>query len=132
MKRSRRLLTGNHGYRFKALTGQDPVASGGACSYLIGKGMVTGCALVAWPVCCGSTGVKNFSVNQNGPVLQRGLGPNTASVAGAIHRVDPLPGWHPVLQPPELSSSTINVTRQARRHPGPGSCGPCSFKRRFR
>ena len=49
----------------------------GARSDLIGKGMVPGFTRMAWPVCCRTTGVTGFCVNQAGQVLQRDLGPNT-------------------------------------------------------
>jgi len=91
---------GYHGYRFKVLTGQGPAAHGGARSYLIGKHMVTGFALVAWPAHYGATGVTSFIVNQDGQVFERDLGPNTAAVASAIQRFDPVPGWQPVSPPP--------------------------------
>ena len=90
---------GYHGYRFKILTGQGPAARGGARNYVIGKHMVTGFALVAWPVHYGSTGVTTFIVNQDGQVFERDLGPNTAAVAAAIQRFDPVPGWKPVPPP---------------------------------
>jgi len=92
---------GYHGYRFKILTGQGPAASGGARSYLIGKRMVAGFALVAWPVQYGRTGVMSFIVDQDAQIFERDLGPNTASVAAAIQHFDPVPGWQPITQAPQ-------------------------------
>jgi hypothetical protein len=90
---------GYHGYRFKILTGQGPSARGGARSYLLGKHMVTGFALVAWPVHYGTTGITSFIVNQDGQVFERDLGPNTTAVAATIHRFDPATGWRQAQQP---------------------------------
>ena len=84
---------GYHGYNFRILTGQGPKAKGGARSYLIGKRMVTGYALLAWPVTYGKTGVMSFMVNQDGVVYQRNLGPETAKAAADIKRFDPGEGW---------------------------------------
>jgi hypothetical protein len=86
---------GYHGYRFKILTAQGPAASGGARSYLIGKRMVRGFALVAWPVQYGKTGVMSFIVNQDGTVLERDLGANSARTAMAMKVFNPEEGWKP-------------------------------------
>jgi hypothetical protein len=86
---------GYYGYRYKILTGQGPNARGGARSYLVGKRMIGGFALLGWPVRYGDTGVMSFIVNQDGQVYQRDLGPGTASVVNSIKRFDPDESWKP-------------------------------------
>ncbi len=86
---------GYYGYRYKILTGQGPDARGGARSYLVGKRMIGGFALLGWPVRYGNTGVMSFIVNQDGQVYQRDLGPRTASVVNSINRFDPDESWKP-------------------------------------
>jgi len=87
---------GYHGYRFRILTGQGPKAPGGWRSYMIGPRMVSGFALVAWPVRYGSSGVMSFIVNHNGVIYQRDLGPKTAEAVAAIELFHPDQGWEPV------------------------------------
>jgi len=84
---------GYHGYRFRILTEQGRHAKGGAHSYLIGKRLVNGFALVAWPVAYGATGVMTFIVNHDGELFERNLGPNTASIVTGIRRFDPDDNW---------------------------------------
>ena len=86
---------GYHGYRFRILKGQGSAAPGGARSYLIGPRMVSGFALVAWPVRYGTTGVTSFIVNQSGLVYERDLGPDSTAAAAAIQRFNPDAGWKP-------------------------------------
>lgn len=87
---------GYHGYRFKILTSQGPAAKGGARSYMIGKRMVGGVALVAWPVEYGKTGVMSFIVNHDGTVFERDLGDESEKVARAMKAFNPEEGWKPV------------------------------------
>lgn len=84
---------GYHGYHFKILTSQGPKANGGARSYLIGKRMVTGFALLAWPVKYGKTGVMSFMVNQEGVVYERDLGQQTPLTAKRTSVFNPEDGW---------------------------------------
>jgi hypothetical protein len=86
---------GYHGYHFKVLTGQGPKAKGGERSYLIGKRMVSGYALLAWPVKYGTSGVMSFMVNQEGQLFQRDLGPQTQTAASSIKRFNPDDAWTP-------------------------------------
>jgi hypothetical protein len=86
---------GYHGYRARILTAQGPQAPGGARSYLIGPRMVSGYALVAWPVKYGVTGVTSFIVNQSGIVYERDLGPDTVNAVRAIKTFNPDEGWKP-------------------------------------
>jgi len=87
---------GYHGYRFRILTGQGPKAPGGWRSYMIGPRMVSGFALVAWPIKYGTTGVMSFIVNHAGVVYERDLGPKTAQAVAAIELFNPDQGWQPV------------------------------------
>jgi Protein of unknown function (DUF2950) len=86
---------GYHGYHFKILTRQGAGAPGGAADYMISKRLVSGYALVAWPVQYGKTGVMSFIVNQTGTVYERDLGPQTARQARAMTSFDPGDGWAP-------------------------------------
>ncbi|MBL8351616.1 MAG: DUF2950 family protein [Burkholderiaceae bacterium] len=87
---------GYHGYRFRILTGQGPAAPGGARSYMIGPRLVSGFAVIAWPVKYGSSGVMSFIANQAGTIYERDLGPGTAEAVAAIKVFDPAEGWQPV------------------------------------
>ncbi|MGY4827645.1 DUF2950 family protein [Sphaerotilaceae bacterium SBD11-9] len=87
---------GYHGYHFKILEGQGPRAKGGARSYLIGNRLMSGFAIIAWPVTYGQTGVTSFLVNQEGVVYERDLGPNTASIAKGTKLFDPGEPWRKV------------------------------------
>jgi hypothetical protein len=82
-----------HGYYFKILTRQGPHARGGPYDYIINGNMIAGFALVAFPDKWGSSGVMTFIVNQQGRVYERNLGPETASIAGAIDEYNPDPSW---------------------------------------
>jgi hypothetical protein len=90
---------GYHGYQFKILKAQGPNASGGARSYVIGKRMRSGFALVAWPVHYGETGVMTFIVNQDGVVHEKDLGPGSDAAARAMTRFDPDASWKKALEP---------------------------------
>ena len=87
---------GYHGYHFRILTAQGPQAAGGERSYLIGKRLSSGFALLAWPVSYGKSGIMSFKVNQDGKVFERDLGPATSAEAAAIKRFDPDGEWAPV------------------------------------
>ena len=87
---------GYHGYHFRILTAQGPAAKGGARSFLIGRDMTAGYALVAWPVKYGETGVMSFIVNSDGVVYERDLGRGTAQAAAAVKTFNPEAGWAPV------------------------------------
>jgi len=86
---------GYHGYHFRILTGQGKGAPGGARSYLIGGRMVSGFALIAWPVQYDRTGVMSFLINQDGKLHERDLGPQTSTVVQKITAYDPT-DWKPV------------------------------------
>jgi hypothetical protein len=82
-----------HGYYFKALKGQGPHAPGGQHTYMIGKAVIGGFALVAWPATYGVTGVHTFIVNQEGVVYEKDRG---AQPGAPVTSYDPDPGWMPV------------------------------------
>lgn len=82
-----------HGYYFKILTRQGAHAPGGKYNYIINGNMIAGYALVAYPNKWGSSGVMTFTVNQQGRVYQKNLGPKTAQIAGAMTDYDPDPSW---------------------------------------
>jgi len=52
-----------------------------------------GFAALAWPVKYGDTGVMTFTVNHDGVVYEKDLGPNTAARAAAITHFDPDSTW---------------------------------------
>lgn len=84
-----------HGYYFRMLEGQSAKAVGGAKDYLVGGKMVNGFAVVAYPAQYGNSGVMTFMINQDGVLLQKDLGKNTAEVASAMKVFDPDAGWNP-------------------------------------
>jgi hypothetical protein len=84
---------GYFGYRFRILSGQGDNVVGGAQSYIINGNMLSGFALVAWPVRYGETGVNTFLVSHQGIVYEADLGPNTESVAAKIMDFDPNDHW---------------------------------------
>jgi len=87
------LKDGYNGYRLRILKAQGKAAPGGARSYVKDGRMTEGFALVGWPARYNETGVMTFIVNQDGVVYQKHLGPNSASIAGAMTRFDPDPSW---------------------------------------
>jgi hypothetical protein len=82
-----------HGYFFRVLKEQGPNAPGGQHPYMLGKAMIGGFALVAWPAQYGVTGVHTFMVNQEGVVYEKDRGA-ASSTPGT--RYDPDPTWMPV------------------------------------
>jgi len=85
--------SGYHGYRYRILTAQGPNARGGAYDYRVGRQMIGGFAVIAWPVKYGDTGVMTFMVNHDGVVYERDFGPQTAKTVDAIKRYDPDASW---------------------------------------
>jgi hypothetical protein len=82
-----------HGYYFKALKGQGAHAPGGQHLYTVGKAVIGGFALVAWPANYGVTGIHTFIVGQDGIVYEKDMG---ARPAAAVTVYDPDPSWTPV------------------------------------
>ncbi len=85
-----------HGYRFKMLGGQGSQAVGGEQNYAAAGGF----AVLAYPARYGISGVKSFSVNQEGVVFEKDLGPNTAALAAKTAQFNPDKGWTPVAAKP--------------------------------
>ncbi|MGH8701740.1 MAG: DUF2950 domain-containing protein [Burkholderiales bacterium] len=82
-----------HGYHYRILKGQGPVAPGGAYDYVAQGRMIGGFALVAWPASYGNSGVMTFIVNHDGIVYEKDLGPDTAAAAQEITRFNPDKTW---------------------------------------
>jgi hypothetical protein len=75
-----------HGYFFRVLkSGQHP--------WMVGKVMIGGFGLVAWPAQYGVTGVHTFIVNQDGVVYEKDRG---ATPAAPVTRFNPDSSWTPV------------------------------------
>ena len=87
---------GYHGYRYKILNAQGPAAPGGAYSYLIGKRMVSGFALIAWPVSYGESGIMSFMISHDGQLYEKDLGAKSASIAEGMTQFNPGDGWQKV------------------------------------
>jgi hypothetical protein len=85
-----------HGYFFRMLTSQGPQAHGGAKNYVVAGNMTGGFAILAFPAEYGNSGVMSFVINQDGNVLQKDLGADTAGVAKAITSFNPDSTWTPV------------------------------------
>jgi hypothetical protein len=85
-----------HGYYFRMLKGQSARAPGGAKEYAVDGKMVAGFALVAYPAEYGNSGVMTFIINQNGLLLQKDLGKETAATATAMNDYDPDAGWNAI------------------------------------
>jgi hypothetical protein len=82
-----------HGYFFRVLKEQGPNAPGGQHPYMIGKAMIGGFALVAWPATYGVTGVHTFIVNQEDVVYEKDRGARSATPVASY---DPDTSWTPV------------------------------------
>ena len=85
-----------HGYYFKILTSQGPMAAGGAVDYVVHGKMIGGFALVAYPAEYGNSGVMTFIVNYNGTVFQKDLGERTAKLAERMTSFNPDQTWKKV------------------------------------
>jgi hypothetical protein len=82
-----------HGYYFRVLKEQGPNAPGGQHPYVLGKAMIGGFALVAWPANYATSGVNTFIVNQDGVVYEKDRGARTAAPPTSF---DPDATWKPV------------------------------------
>lgn len=85
-----------NGYFFHMLQGQTDKARGGAKKYIVDGKMVGGFAFVAYPAKYGNSGVMTFIIDQDGVLLERNLGDNTADTAAAMTEFDPDSSWSPV------------------------------------
>jgi Protein of unknown function (DUF2950) len=82
-----------HGYYFRVLKEQGPNAPGGQHPYVLGKTMIGGFALVAWPATYGVSGIHTFLVNQSGVVYEKDRG---AKSSIPVTSFDPDATWEPV------------------------------------
>ena len=82
-----------HGYYFRALKQQGTHAPGGQHPYMVGKAVIGGFALVAWPATYGVTGIHTFIVSQDGVIYEKDRG---ARPAAPVTSYDPDPSWSPV------------------------------------
>ena len=82
-----------HGYIFRIIKEQGANATGGAFEYVVNGNMIGGFAVVAFPAQYGNSGVMTFSVNYDGVVYQKDLGPDTADIAAKIDAYDTDASW---------------------------------------
>ena len=85
-----------HGYYYKILTGQGRNAPGGAKKYVVDGKMTNGFAFLAYPAEYRASGVMTFMINQDGVIVQKDLGPDTAKLASAISEYNPDKTWQEV------------------------------------
>ncbi len=88
-----------HGYYYKILTRQGPLAAGGEVDYIVRGKMIGGFALVAYPAEYGNSGVMTFVVNYAGTVFQKDLGERTARLAERMTSFNPDQTWKKVSGP---------------------------------
>lgn len=84
------------GYYFRVLIGQGANAPGGVRSYIVDGKMTGGFAFLAYPAEYRSSGVMTFTVDQDGVVYEKDLGPNTAEITKTLTRYDQDATWHKV------------------------------------
>ncbi len=105
---------GYHGYYYRILTAQGENANGGAYSYIIKGRMVSGFALLAWPINYGQTGVKSFIISHDGKVYEKDFGPNTPALVKRVKIFDPDKSWQKVALPEPLPQSASNASDSTR------------------
>ena len=84
----------------RILTAQGPDAPGGAYDYVVDGKMIGGFALVAYPARYGVSGVMTFTVNHQGVVYEKDLGPGTENSARAMQTYNPDGAWKKVEESP--------------------------------
>lgn len=87
-----------HGYYYKVLTKQGRNAPGGAKNYLVHGKMTRGFAFLAYPAEYRSSGVMTFMINQDGVIVQKDLGADTAKLASDMTEYNPDKMWDEVDQ----------------------------------
>jgi hypothetical protein len=85
-----------HGYYYRVLTKQGRNAPGGAKNYLVDGKMTKGFAFLAYPAEYRSSGVMTMMIDQDGVIVQKDLGPDTANLASAIDQYNPDKTWQEV------------------------------------
>jgi hypothetical protein len=86
------------GYYFRILTAEGSGANSTAKSYIQSGRMTGGFALVAWPAHYESTGIMTFTVDPDGNLYQKDLGPDTARIAAAMTTLNPDLTWAHVVE----------------------------------
>jgi DUF2950 family protein len=85
-----------HGYYYRVLTRQGKNAPGGAKDYLEQGKMTQGFAFLAYPATYRASGVVTLMINQDGVIVQKDLGADTAKVASQITEYNPDATWQEV------------------------------------
>jgi hypothetical protein len=85
-----------HGYYYRVLTRQGKNAPGGAKDYLEQGKMTQGFAFLAYPATYRASGVMTFMINQDGVIVQKDLGADTAKVAREMTEYNPDATWDEV------------------------------------
>jgi hypothetical protein len=85
-----------HGYYYKLLTRQGRNAPGGAKNYLVNGNMTNGFGFLAYPAEYRASGVMTFMINQDGIIVQKDLGPDTAKRTSEIVEYNPDKTWQEV------------------------------------
>ena len=85
-----------HGYYYRILTRQGKNAPGGAKDYLEQGKMTQGFAFLAYPATYRASGVMTFMINQDGVIVQKDLGADTAKVASEMTEYNPDATWDEV------------------------------------
>jgi Protein of unknown function (DUF2950) len=85
-----------HGYYYRILSGQGKNAPGGAKDYMVDGKMTQGFAFLAYPATYRASGVMTFMINQDGVIVQKDLGTDTAKLANQITEYNPDESWEEV------------------------------------
>ncbi len=85
-----------HGYYYKVLTRQGRNAPDGARNYLVDGKMTKGFAFLAYPAEYRASGVMTFMIDQDGVIVQKDLGPDTAKLANETAEYKPDKTWQEV------------------------------------
>jgi hypothetical protein len=85
-----------HGYYYKILTRQGKNAPGAAKHYLVNGKMTGGFAFLTYPADYRASGVMTFMINQDGVIVQKDLGPDTAKLTSEITEFNPDKTWQEV------------------------------------
>jgi hypothetical protein len=85
-----------HGYYYKVLTRQGRNAPDGSMDYLVDGKMTKGFAFLAYPAEYRASGVMTFMINQDGVIVQKDVGADTAKLADTIDVYNPDKTWQEV------------------------------------
>jgi hypothetical protein len=84
-----------HGYLYRIITKQGDQVQEGARNYIVDGKMTGGFAILAYPAQYGVSGIKSFLINQEGTVLEKDFGDQTASTAKDMTEFNPDGTWAP-------------------------------------